>query len=603
MFEQVKLGAQYSWKGRVIEADGVVSSSTISARDVATGERLTVPIEEMTSTKKLEQPLLDSIPQEAWDMAKNKSSVLIPLLAHNRLSKGQLEQAAKLLGKSRRQIQRYMRKLRVRQQISSLVHAKRGRRIGSRALPTVAERLLSHCLVRHYLVPERCSAIYVAERVERLARRIGTKPPSRATIYRRIAQMDRAETLAARHGSRVAREKYEPSTGGVQVSRPLELVQIDHTKVDLFLVSDDEFRQVIGRPYLTLAIDVFSRCIVGLVVSLDEPSALSVALCISHMVLPKGPWLKEMGVDVPYPMHGRPLRIGTDNAQEFRGSAMARGCDELGIILEHRPVGYPNWGGNIERVMGTMMGRVHCLPGTTFSSVHQRGEHYDSEAKACMTLNEFRRWFIYEVCTRYHQTIHRSLGRTPASVWEEGIRASSGGVQEVVNQPLDVLAWFLPAERRKVRRDGIELFGLRYWHPELEDLIRKGEPVLVNYDPRDVSRVYVRASDGQVRSAPVITHGAKAVSLYEHQQTRRLRRKAAKNPAALALLDAGIEAADALVATSRKATRTARIRIAREQDRRISVKHSSGMATSPVPTVESFSPVRPPRHLPVEHWN
>ncbi|EJA0941205.1 hypothetical protein MRR93_003780 [Escherichia coli] len=49
-------------------------------------------------------------------------------------------------------------------------------------------------------------------------------------------------------------------------------MQIDHTVIDLSVV-DDRDRQPIGRPYLTLAIDVFTRCVLGMVVTLEAPSA------------------------------------------------------------------------------------------------------------------------------------------------------------------------------------------------------------------------------------------------------------------------------------------------------------------------------------------
>ncbi|WP_458249986.1 hypothetical protein [Citrobacter freundii] len=66
------------------------------------------------------------------------------------------------------------------------------------------------------------------------------------------------------------------------VTAPLEQVQIDHTVIDLIVV-DDRDRQPIGRPYLTLAIDVFTRCVLGMVVTLEAPSAVSVgsASCMS----------------------------------------------------------------------------------------------------------------------------------------------------------------------------------------------------------------------------------------------------------------------------------------------------------------------------------
>ena len=50
---------------------------------------------------------------------------------------------------------------------------------------------------------------------------------------------------------------------------------MDHTPVDVIVV-DERHRLPIGRPYVTVAIDVASRCVVGLVVTLEAPSATSV---------------------------------------------------------------------------------------------------------------------------------------------------------------------------------------------------------------------------------------------------------------------------------------------------------------------------------------
>ena len=53
---------------------------------------------------------------------------------------------------------------------------------------------------------------------------------------------------------------------------PLEVMQIDHTPVDVVIV-DERQRLPIGRPWLTLAIDVASRVVLGLSVSLEAPSS------------------------------------------------------------------------------------------------------------------------------------------------------------------------------------------------------------------------------------------------------------------------------------------------------------------------------------------
>lgn len=88
------------------------------------------------------------------------------------------------------------------------------------------------------------------------------------------------------------------------VQRPLDVVQIDHTVADVFIV-DPVTRQCIGRPTLTLAIDVATRCVLAHCPSLEAPSALLVALCLEQAVFPKDEWLAAQGLALQYPMHER----------------------------------------------------------------------------------------------------------------------------------------------------------------------------------------------------------------------------------------------------------------------------------------------------------
>ena len=161
-------------------------------------------------------------------------------------------------------------------------------------------------------------------------------------------------------------------------------MQADHTPVDVIVV-DERHRLPVGRPYVTAAIDVASRCVAGLVVTLEAPSATSVGLCLAHMAADKRAWLERLGVEAAWPMSGKPRELYVDNAAEFKSEALRRGCDQHGIRLRYRPPGQPHFGGIIERLIGTMMQMVHELPGTTFSSTAERGG-YDSDAKAVLTL-------------------------------------------------------------------------------------------------------------------------------------------------------------------------------------------------------------------------
>jgi putative transposase len=56
---------------------------------------------------------------------------------------------------------------------------------------------------------------------------------------------------------------------------------------------------------------------------------------------------------------------------------------------------------------------------------------------------------------------------------------------------------FLPEQERTLRPTGIHLFGLRYWSAALSaDVGRTGRRLLVKYDPRDLSRIFVRRPSG-----------------------------------------------------------------------------------------------------------
>jgi hypothetical protein len=109
------------------------------------------------------------------------------------------------------------------------------------------------------------------------------------------------------------------------------------------------------------------------------------------------------------------------------------------------------------------MGKLHLLPGTTFSNPAERGE-YDSRRHSALTLRELERYIALDIVGSYHQSIHRSLGRPPIAVW----RDHEGEIP--LRLPDDRRRFwltFLPEEERALRPTGIHLFGLRYWSPAL----------------------------------------------------------------------------------------------------------------------------------------
>ena len=252
-------------------------------------------------------------------------------------------------------------------------------------------------------------------------------------------------------------------------------------------------RLPLNRPFLTLAIDVATRIILGAYVSFDPPSVLSVALCLDHRVRPKSVQVPNTLEELAWPTSGIPKAIFVDNGQEFHSAAFKLACEEWGIGIEYRPAGGAHYGGHIERLIGTTMGAVHVLPGTTQSSTLEKGD-YDSSKHAALTLSEFEDWLHLEIC-RYHNSTHSALGRTPLAAWAD-LGGDDAGRRVVDTEAFRIS--FMPLERRRLGRAGITLFSVGYWSDAFARMIGriKGK-VVVKYDPRDLSQVWVILEDGR----------------------------------------------------------------------------------------------------------
>ena len=62
-----------------------------------------------------------------------------------------------------------------------------------------------------------------------------------------------------------------------------------------------------GRPWITLTIDIFSRMVAGFYMSFDRPGAMALGLCLVHAMLPKETWLAQHDIVTPWPLWGKYL--------------------------------------------------------------------------------------------------------------------------------------------------------------------------------------------------------------------------------------------------------------------------------------------------------
>lgn len=253
-----------------------------------------------------------NIAEAAWLEAVRREAVVRPLALADRPSGSFVQAAADALGLSRAQIYRLIVRFRRHSVTVSLVASQRGPHTGARRLPDVVEQRIEDAIDRVFRQPERPTVEKLRRDIRQDCEAAGLKPPSRKAIQARISARSLRSLVQARAGAAVARQRFAPVQPGLRPPHPLAIVQIDHTKVDIELV-DDLAGAVVGRPWLTLVLDVLSRCVLGFSVSFDPPSAAGVALAIVQAVLPKADWLAERDLDMAWPMHGLPDLLHLDN--------------------------------------------------------------------------------------------------------------------------------------------------------------------------------------------------------------------------------------------------------------------------------------------------
>ena len=319
------------------------------------------------------------------------------------------------------------------------------------------------------------------------------------TLRNRVKEL-KASAIANKRLGRKGKEDYRPILGEFpEVLKPLGVVQIDHTPLDVIAV-DDEYRLPIGRPTLTLAIDVYSRMVAGFYLSFEKPNALLVGCCITHCILDKQKWLLDHDIKGEWPIYGVMDTIHVDNGKEFRSKTFEKACSAYNINIDWRPVRTPRYGGHIERIFRTINDELHQLPGTTFSNIQQKGE-YNSEKLASLTLKELETWLTQFIVNVYHQKIHSSISLAPIEKYRQGILGNEyqlgSGLPPKIENPDKLSIDFLPYKERTVQKYGIQLNKIYYYHDSLRrwikqpDKTRRGSQLfIVKYDPRDLSYVF-----------------------------------------------------------------------------------------------------------------
>jgi putative transposase len=358
--------------------------------------------------------------------------------------------------------------------------------------------------------------------------------PGLRTVQRRIQSIGAYERAVARYGDREAQRRHADQFCARRVTRILEIVEIDHTPMDVMYV--DASGRTIDRPYFTVVIDRFSRCVLGFCISSAGHGVHAVFEALRHAMMPKtylGERFPELLLE--WPCHGWMERLLMDNGREFHARAVADALTNLGMICEYAASRDPNDKPFVERFLKTFnYSFIHKLPGTTLAKIHQR-IGFKSEDEACLTFDQLNEMVHVWITSVYHLRPHKGLlGRAPIDVWKESAIAFP---PELKCNAEDLSIEFSEFAEHTLEPYGIDINTFRYASTDLHTLRRMLPPkskvqvkapyenagVIWVWDPID--NKYIRALNTDERYHNLTVEQAKALSKQyansdAHQRTR-----------------------------------------------------------------------------------
>jgi transposase InsO family protein len=377
---------------------------------------------------------------------------------------------------------------------------------------------------------------------------------SERAIRRRIRKLDPLFVDLGRMGPDRTRKKYTPVGSGLDELARMERVEMDDWDMDLFAVLQhkharyyitDQARtkarslrrqKITVRCTVTAAIDVATKCIVGLGVSPFAPSTPGSKSALRTIVADKSELAKSSGAQCGWPMHARPGEIATDGGPAF-GGEFHESVVKLGI--NHRiGNGDPRSRGTIESFFRTFKRFCRMFTGQAFSNVVEKGD-YPAEQMASLVVEDLERLLIRFIVDSYHHRPHGGLGgQLPYEAWKEATNDLDPPPDHIQRQ----IAFGIPLHDRAISAAGIRYLHVDYKHSKmgvLHGLIGRGRLTVV-VDPHDMGAILVLVKDdlrshfsGDGDYMTFTAEGYEGISVAQHLSSNRTLREFERKQAEL----------------------------------------------------------------------
>ncbi|GAB3054611.1 DDE-type integrase/transposase/recombinase [Acinetobacter apis] len=530
----IKPNAIVGYKGNKYRIINILNTKDVVIANLESARSLQVSIRELSvlseDDSKLNQG--EDISAESWQIALDRYEIIRQLIDHSTVEA--VKKTASEHNLHVNTIWKWLKAYRENKSILALIPKKRGWTTEKTRLSPELNNIIQQAIHTKYLTSLKPSIAKTILEVKLECFKRKIEPPHDNTIRYRIEALNGYEVTKARYGKKAAKDKYEASAGTFpNADYPLAYVQIDHTPLDIEIV-DEQYRETIGKAYLTLAIDVFSRMIVGYYLSLEAPSATSVAMCISSAIISKKRKLLELDVDGEWDIEGIMDSVHSDNGSDFRTNHLHKACLKYDINWEYRPIGGAKYGGHIERLLGIVNLEMHVLDGTTKSNIFEKGT-YDSAKNACLILRELEHYIVYWIVNVYHKSKHSILEVPPQQMWEEGIWGTKfkvgTGLKERVADEATLFLDFAPEFESTIQRTGVKKDKLFYFADCLrpwinaidstDDEKKRKRKFIFKRDPRDISMIwFYEPNTNTYFKVPTAKREIPSIGLHEYRQVQ-----------------------------------------------------------------------------------
>lgn len=380
------------------------------------------------------------------------------------------------------------------------------------------EKLFRIAIDRYLLTEEKHSLLYAHRRFQSLyvncypdveESAIPTKWQMLHFFKREYSQVEKIQ----KRSNRIEYKKdVRPlnGTANSQALGPGARFEIDATIADIYLVSDSDRRNIVGRPIVYIVIDVFSRMIAGLYIGFENPSYVAAMQALAMAMTDKVAYCQQYGFEIEYadwPVTGLPDAILAD-----RGELLGHQIESLescfSVRIENTPPYRGDAKGVVERYFRTVQADFKPFaPGVVTENMVRRRGGRDYRLDAVLTVHEFREIILesvlfhnrFHVLIKYDRSIDMpaDLEMTPLSLWNWGIRNRTGRLRTASEDALRISLF--PRVKATFSELGLCIFGLYYTSQELIKRgwlhrgkgISKPESFEVAYDPAVADVVYL----------------------------------------------------------------------------------------------------------------